>query len=48
LRGSDTYDVWSLDAGEMGSARGDEIMADGIEVLHSGTSRAHVIILSAR
>jgi alpha-galactosidase len=43
-----TYDVESLDAGPIGSATGDELMKDGVEVVHSGTSKAHVLILTAR
>lgn len=42
------YDVESLDLGAIGSAAGDTLMQDGIEVVHSGTSRAHVLILVAR
>jgi alpha-galactosidase len=49
LRGDATYDVRSLDAGALGSARGEVLMQDGIEVVHGGgTSRAHVLILTAR
>jgi alpha-galactosidase len=43
-----TYDVRSLDTGPLGSARGDTIMQDGIELIHAGGSRAHVLILKAR
>lgn len=43
-----TYDVQSLDAASIGSATGDSLMEDGIEIVHAGTSRAHVLILSAR
>jgi alpha-galactosidase len=43
-----TYAVESLDAGAIGSARGDTLMQDGLEIVHSGTSRAHVLILTAR
>jgi alpha-galactosidase len=43
-----TYDVRSLDVGPIGSARGDLLMEDGIELVHSGGSRAHLLILTAR
>lgn len=43
-----TYDVQSLDAGALGSATGEALMDDGIEVIHSGGSQAHVLILTAR
>jgi hypothetical protein len=43
-----TYDVRSLDAGPLGASRGDALMADGIELIHSGGSRAHVLVLTAQ
>jgi alpha-galactosidase len=44
-----TYDVESFDVGLLGSARGDVLMADGIEINHvPAMSRAHVIVLTAR
>ena len=43
-----TYDIRSIDAGPIGAARGELIMQDGIELVHSGGSRAHVLILQAR
>ena len=44
-----TYDVESFDTGLLGSARGDMLMADGIELNHAPfMSRAHVIVLTAR
>jgi hypothetical protein len=42
------YDVRSIDLGPIGSARGDVLMQDGIELIHAGGSRAHVLILTAR
>ena len=39
------YDIRSIDAGPIGAARGDANKQDGIELIHSGGSRAHVIIL---
>jgi hypothetical protein len=43
-----TYDVRSLDAGALGASRGDALMTDGIELIHGGGSRAHVLVLTAR
>jgi alpha-galactosidase len=43
-----TYDVRSLDAGPLGAVSGDLLMKDGIELVHAGGSRAHVILLTAR
>ena len=42
------YDVRSLDVGPIGASAGDQLMQDGVELLHSGGSRAHVLILKAR
>lgn len=44
-----TYDVRSMDTGPLGSATGDVLMNDGIEILHSaGSTRAHIILVTAR
>ena len=43
-----TYDVASLDAGPLGASRGDSLRQDGIELVHAGGSRAHLLILRAR
>ena len=43
-----TYSVLSLDVGSLGEASGATLMQDGIELLHSGGSQAHVLILTAR
>jgi alpha-galactosidase len=48
LQASATYDVTSLDLGPIGTSRGDTLMQDGIELVHNGGSRAHVLILPAR
>ncbi|HZP49107.1 MAG TPA: glycoside hydrolase family 36 protein [Vicinamibacterales bacterium] len=49
LEADATYDVESFDAGPLGSARGEALMADGIELNHTpAMSRAHVIVLTAR
>jgi alpha-galactosidase len=42
------YQVQSLDAGPLGASRGDALMLDGIELIHAGGSRAHVLLLTAR
>ena len=42
-----TYDVRSIDAGDLGSATGAALMTDGIELVHAGGSRAHILILQA-
>jgi alpha-galactosidase len=42
------YDVSSVDLGPIGSARGDLLMQDGIEMVHTGGSRAHILVLVAR
>jgi alpha-galactosidase len=43
-----TYDVTSLDTGPLGSALGEVLMQDGIEIVHGTGSRAHVLVLTAR
>ena len=48
LRPDAVYDVESADYGMLGSVRGSELMADGIEIQTSSISRAHVLILRAR
>ncbi|HEY7285198.1 MAG TPA: alpha-galactosidase [Vicinamibacterales bacterium] len=42
------YDVRSLDIGSLGDFTGEALMLDGIGIVHSGTSRAHVITLTKR
>ena len=42
------YDIRSIDVGPIGALRGDMIMQDGIELIHSGGTRAHVLILRAQ
>jgi alpha-galactosidase len=42
------YDVESADYGILGSATGAELMAKGLEVLASGISRGHVLMLRVR
>jgi alpha-galactosidase len=48
LIGGATYDVRSLDVGALGTASADLLMKDGIELVHAGGSRAHVILLTAQ
>jgi hypothetical protein len=43
-----TYEATSMDAGSLGRASGTALMMDGIEITHSGGSRAHVVTLIAR
>src|SRR5258708_9159328 len=43
-----TYDLESFDAGPIGSATGEALMRDGLELIHAGGSRAHVLILRTR
>jgi alpha-galactosidase len=45
LRSEATYSVRSVDVGELGTATGAELMADGVRVARSPNSAAHIIIL---
>jgi alpha-galactosidase len=40
-----TYSVRSVDAGELGTATGAELMTDGVTVVQSPNSAAHIIII---
>jgi hypothetical protein len=42
------YVVQSVDAGVLGTALGKDLMADGIDVVQSPISAAHILIISAR
>jgi alpha-galactosidase len=42
------YDVRSVDTGLLGSASGSELMANGIELVQSPNSAAHILVLRAR
>ena len=42
------YSVTSVDVGPLGDVQGDLLMKDGIEVIQSSGSRAHVLILRAQ
>ena len=45
LRPDATYQVQSVDAGPLGTATGAELMADGIDVVESPRSAAHILII---
>jgi hypothetical protein len=45
LRPESTYDVESVDAGVIGAATGAELMEDGITVVQSPDTAAHILIL---
>ena len=47
LSASTMYEVRSADTGVLGTARGSELMTDGIDVLYSPISAAHVLIVTA-
>jgi alpha-galactosidase len=47
LRPDAIYDVRSIDNGPIGSSSGADLMAMGIQLNHSGGSRAHLIVISA-
>jgi len=42
-----TYDVSSVDTGVLGTATGADLMANGIEVVQSPNSAAHILIVTA-
>jgi alpha-galactosidase len=46
LRRSATYTIVSADRGTIGSATGAELMADGVEVVKSPVSSAHILLLT--
>jgi len=48
LQPAATYDVFSLGVGPIGTVRGETLMQDGIELLASSPSRAHLLVLQAR
>ena len=43
-----TYDVQSVDRGLLGTATGTALMTDGIDVVQSPNSAAHILIITAR
>jgi alpha-galactosidase len=48
LNPSATYQVWSADLGPLGTATGAELMANGIELIESPDTAAHIIVLRAQ
>ncbi len=48
LDSATTYQVQSVDTGMLGTATGADLMANGIDVLQSPRSAAHVLIIQAR
>lgn len=42
------YEAQSMDSGIMGTASGAALMQDGIELIHAGGPRAHVVLLTAQ
>jgi hypothetical protein len=48
LRPSSTYEIQSVDIGDLGTATGGELMADGIMLLESPESAAHILVLKRR
>jgi alpha-galactosidase len=48
LRPSSTYEIQSVDIGDLGTATGADLMADGIMLLESPESAAHILVLRRR
>src|SRR5262249_20550929 len=48
LRADMTYEVQSVDSGVLGAATGAELMVDGIDLVQSPRSAAHILVLSVR
>jgi alpha-galactosidase len=48
LQPATIYEVQSVDTGVLGSATGKALMTDGIDVLQSANSAAHMLIITAR
>ena len=42
-----TYEVRSIDTGVLGTASGSDLMADGIDVVGSPESAAHILVVTA-
>ena len=47
LQSGVAYEVRSPDVGVLGTASGDDLMQDGIELVHQDGSLAHVLVLTA-
>ena len=43
-----TYDVRSVDGGLLGTAKGSELMADGINLVQSPNTAAHILFVTAK
>ena len=48
LTGAANYDVQSVDTGMLGTATGADLMANGIDILQSPNSAAHILIIRAQ
>jgi hypothetical protein len=46
LKADATYQVQSVDTGVLGTASGDQLMTDGIDVVQSPNTAAHILILT--
>jgi hypothetical protein len=42
------YDIRSVDSGLLGTAKGSDLTAQGIDILESPKSRAHILTLTAK
>lgn len=45
LDSAETYQVWSVDSGELGKATGAELMSGGIDIRQSPNTAAHILII---
>lgn len=48
LQAGTTYQVTSVDSGVLGTATGAELMADGIDLVQSPNTAAHILIITAK
>ena len=48
LDSATTYDVTSVDGGALGSATGADLMSQGIDIVQSPATAAHILIITAR
>ena len=48
LASETTYDVVSVDTGALGSANGSDLMADGVDLIGSPNTAAHILLIRAR
>ena len=42
------YNVWSVDSGFLGTASGADLMANGIDLVESSTTAAHILVIAAQ